>query len=216
MQIKLIIFDLDGTLLNTLEDLADSGNYMLSRYGFPQHPLSSYRYFVGNGIQKLVERILPYDKRELAFILKFKKEFITYYDLHKSDKTTPYSGIIPLLENLQKRKIKLAVASNKSHEVMHDLMRFYFPTVTFSTVLGQRPEIPTKPDPRIVYDILEITQIAKENTLYVGDTSVDILTAKNAGLKSVGVLWGFRDRDELIQSGADAIIQKPDDLINFL
>jgi phosphoglycolate phosphatase len=216
MKVDLIIFDLDGTLLNTLEDLADSGNYILNRYGFPQHPLSSYRFFVGDGILKLVERILPEDKKEKDFVLSFKEEFVKYYNQHKSDKTAPYPGIINVLETIQNKHIKIAVASNKSHQMMHALMQHYFPTIHFSAIYGQRPGIPTKPNPTIVFDILKETASVKEQTLYVGDTSVDIQTAKNAGLKSIGVLWGFRSREELVTAGADDVINHPDDLLKLL
>lgn len=216
MKVDLIIFDLDGTLLNTLEDLADSGNYILNRYGFPQHPLSSYRFFVGDGILKLVERILPEDKKDKDFVLSFKEEFVKYYNQHKSDKTAPYPGIINVLETIQNKHIKMAVASNKSHQLMRPLMQHYFPTIHFSAIYGQRPEIPTKPNPTIVFDILKKTASVEEQTLYVGDTSVDIQTAKNAGLKSIGVLWGFRSREELVTAGADDVINHPDDLLKLL
>lgn len=216
MKVDLIIFDLDGTLLNTLEDLADSANYILKRHGFPQHPLSSYRFFVGDGILKLVERILPEDKKDKEFVLSFKEEFVKYYNLHKSDKTAPYHGIINVLETIQEKQIKIAVASNKSHQLMSPLLQHYFPTIHFSAIYGQRPNIPTKPNPTIVFDILKETASIKEQTLYVGDTSVDIQTAKNAELKSIGVLWGFRSREELVTAGADDVINHPDDLLKLL
>lgn len=215
MKPKLIIFDLDGTLLNTLEDLADSGNYILSKYGFDQHSLDDYRYFVGNGIYKLVERILPENKREKTFVEEVKSQFMTYYDQHKADKTAPYQGIIELLEELQHRGIKMAIASNKAQEAMEPLVEFYFPTITFAAVFGQRTGIPTKPDPNIVFDILNKTNISKSDTLYVGDTAVDMQTAKSAGVKSVGVLWGFRPKEELIQAQAELIIEKPEELLKY-
>ena len=215
MKPKLIIFDLDGTLLNTLEDLADSGNYILSKYGFNQHSLDDYRYFVGNGIYKLVERILPENKREKTFVEEVRSEFMTYYDQHKADKTAPYQGIIELLEELQQRGIQMAIASNKAQEAMDPLVEFYFPTVTFAAVFGQRTGIPTKPNPDIVFDILNKTNISKSDTLYVGDTAVDMQTAKSAGVKSVGVLWGFRPKEELVQAQAELIIEKPEELLKY-
>ncbi len=215
MKPKLIIFDLDGTLLNTLEDLADSGNYILSKYGFNQHSLDDYRYFVGNGIYKLVERILPENKREKTFVEEVRSEFMTYYDQHKADKTAPYQGIIELLEELQQRGIQMAIASNKAQEAMDPLVEFYFPTVTFAAVFGQRTGKPTKPDPDIVFDILNKTNISKSDTLYVGDTAVDMQTAKSAGVKSVGVLWGFRPKEELVQAQAELIIEKPEELLKY-
>ncbi|NLJ82153.1 MAG: HAD family hydrolase [Bacteroidales bacterium] len=215
MKPKLIIFDLDGTLLNTLEDLADSGNYILSKYGFNQHSLDDYRYFVGNGIYKLVERILPENKREKTFVEEVRSEFMSYYDQHKADKTAPYQGIIELLEELQQRGIQMAIASNKAQEAMDPLVEFYFPTVTFAAVFGQRTGIPTKPNPDIVFDILNKTNISKSDTLYVGDTAVDMQTAKSAGVKSVGVLWGFRPKEELVQAQAELIIEKPEELLKY-
>ncbi len=215
MKIKLIIFDLDGTLLNTLEDLTSSGNYILSKYGFPIHSLDAYRFFVGNGIRKLIERILPENKREETFIDQVKAEFMDYYNEHKADQTAPYLGIIELLETIQAKNIKIAVASNKAHEMMEKILDFYFPTIYFDAVFGQRQGIPAKPDPCIVYDILKKTDVSKANTLYVGDTSVDIQTAKNADLKSIGVLWGFRTEDELIHAGANYIISSPNELLKY-
>ncbi len=215
MDIELVIFDLDGTLLNTIDDLGDSGNHILNKYGFPTHPIEKYCYFVGDGIRKLVKRMLPEDKREEDFIDKIKNEFIVYYDIHKADKTAPYEGIVELLETLQKNNIKIAVASNKTHDVMDELMQYYFPNIRFSAVFGQRKDVPVKPNPMIVSDILKITETDKEKTLYVGDTSIDMLTAKNADLKSVGVLWGFRTKEELLQAGAHIIIEKPKELLQY-
>ncbi|MDD3280018.1 MAG: HAD family hydrolase [Bacteroidales bacterium] len=215
MKTALIIFDLDGTLLNTLDDLADSGNFILRTYGFPEHPVNAYRFFVGDGIRKLIERIIPENKREDSFIEEVKSEFMKHYEIHKYDKTAPYQGIIELLRTIQKRNIKIAVASNKTHEVMGKMMDYYFPGIHFDAVFGQRKKIPPKPDPAVVVDILHKTGIVKEKTLYVGDTSVDMLTAHNAGLKSIGVLWGFRSKEELLQAGADIIIEKPEELLEY-
>jgi phosphoglycolate phosphatase len=213
--IKLVIFDLDGTLLNSLEDLADSCNYLLRKYGFPEHPLDSYRYFVGDGIRKLVERVLPEEKRQKAFIEQFFQEMVAYYDIHKEDKTMPYPGIVETLETLQKQGIMLGVASNKINKAMMPLMEHYFPTIRFTCVLGQREGIPVKPNPQIVFDIMKIAEVAAEETLYVGDTDVDMDTAHGAGLKAVGALWGYRDRQELAEHHAEYIIAKPVELVEL-
>lgn len=213
--IKLVIFDLDGTLLNSLEDLADSCNYLLRKYGFPEHPLDSYRYFVGDGIHKLVERILPEDKRQPDFVEQIFQEMVAYYDLHKEDKTVPYPSIIETLETLQERGVMLGVASNKVNKAMMPLMEHYFPTIKFTAVLGQREGIPVKPHPQIVFDILEMAKVNAEDSLYVGDTGVDMDTAHRAGMKAVGALWGYRDRQELTEHQAEYLIAQPTELIKL-
>ena len=213
--IKLVIFDLDGTLLNSLEDLADSCNYLLQKYGFPVHPLDSYRYFVGDGIPKLVERVLPEEKRQQDFVEQFFQEMVAYYDIHKADKTMPYFGIVETLETLQQQGTMLAVASNKVNKAMMPLMEHYFPTIKFTAVLGQREGVPVKPHPQIVYDILKIAKVRPEEALYVGDTDVDMDTAHRAGLKAVGALWGYRDRQELTEHQAEYIIAQPMKLLKI-
>ena len=214
--IKLVIFDLDGTLLDSLADLADSCNYLLRNYGFPEHPLDSYRYFVGDGIHKLVERVLPKDKRQMDFVEQFFQEMVAYYDIHKADKTMPYFGIVETLETLQQQGTMLAVATNKVNKAMMPLMEHYFPTIKFTAVLGQREGIPVKPHPQIVYDILQIADVRPEEALYVGDTDVDMDTAHGAGLKAVGALWGYRDRQELTEHHAEYIIAKPMELVELI
>lgn len=213
--IKLVIFDLDGTLLNSLEDLADSCNYLLRKYGFPEHPLDSYRYFVGDGIHKLVERVLPEDKRQQDFVEQFFQEMVAYYDIHKADKTMPYFGIVETLETLQQQGTMLAVASNKVNKAMIPLMEHYFPTIKFTAVLGQREGIPVKPHPQIIFDILEMAKVNADECLYVGDTDVDMDTAHRAGLKAVGALWGYRDRQELTEHQAEYIIAQPMELLKI-
>ena len=213
--IKLVIFDLDGTLLNSLEDLADSCNYLLRKYGFPEHPLDSYRYFVGDGIRKLVERVLPEEKRQKAFVEQFFQEMVAYYDIHKEDKTMPYPGIVETLETLQKQGVMLGVASNKVNKAMMPLMEHYFPTIQFTCVLGQREGIPVKPNPQIVFDIMKVAKVTAEEALYVGDTDVDMDTAHGAGIKAVGALWGYRDRQELTEHHAEYIIAKPMELVEL-
>lgn len=207
--IKLVIFDLDGTLLNSIDDLGDSCNYILEQHGFPTHPLDAYRYFVGNGVGKLVERALPEKARNTDFIEEIRREFVAHYSLNAENKTAPYSGILDLLTALRNEGVMLAVASNKFISGTTALVSKYFGDYEFIAVLGQREGIPVKPDPRIVYDIIEISGIDKKDILYVGDTSVDMQTATNAGVKSIGVEWGFRPKSELIESGATYIIDNP-------
>lgn len=194
---KLVIFDLDGTLLNTIDDLAQSTNHALQTLGYPTHEESAYHLMVGNGINKLLERALPEGERTEENVLRMRKEFIPYYDKHNAEKSRPYPGIPQLLKYLQAQGIMLAVASNKYQSATVRLIDAYFPTLRFAAVLGQRDGVDVKPDPTIVHDILQITRVAKENVLYVGDSGVDMQTAANAGVTACGVTWGFRPRAEL-------------------
>ncbi len=209
MKTRLIIFDLDGTLLDTIDDLATSTNHALARYGYPTHPLNAYRLFVGNGITKLMERALPENARQPENIDRLRAEFIEYYRAHKTDLSRPYPGIPDLLHALRAEGIRLAVASNKYHQGTVELVRHFFDNSLFSVVLGQRENIPVKPDPAIVHDILSATGIPASHTLYVGDSGVDMQTAHNSRITSIGVTWGFRTRQELKENGADHIVGTP-------
>lgn len=215
--IKLVIFDLDGTLLNTIDDLANSCNYILNKNELPVHPLDSYRFFVGNGISKLIERSLPQEKRSAEFVDQLRQEFIDYYSLHSEDKTAPYAGIVNMLEELQSKGVKLAVASNKFMSGTQALVKKYFGNIEFVSVFGQREGIPTKPDPRIVFDIIAESGIAnKEEILYIGDTGIDMQTCTNANIKGVGVLWGFRSKEELEENGATYFAEEPTDILDII
>lgn len=194
---KLIIFDLDGTLLNTIADLAQSTNHALQVLGYPTHEESAYNFMVGNGINKLFERTLPEGEKSEENVLRVRKEFIPYYDVHNADKSQPYPGIPELLEQMQEKGMQLAVASNKYQAATEKLIAHYFPNIRFTAVFGQREGINVKPDPTVVFDILKIAQVAKEEVLYVGDSGVDMQTAANAGVTACGVSWGFRPRAEL-------------------
>lgn len=206
---QLVIFDLDGTLLNTIDDLATATNHALRLHGYPEHELSEYRYFVGNGVRKLIERALPEESRQAEEITRLLKDFLEYYQLHKTDYSRPYTGIPEVLEQLHDAGIQLAVASNKYHQGTTELIRHYFKEKMFCIVLGQREGIPTKPNPAIVREILAHTSIPANATLYVGDSGVDMQTAANSGLVSIGVTWGFRPREELEANGAVHIIDHP-------
>lgn len=214
--IKLVIFDLDGTLLNTLDDLADSSNYVLQQHGFPTHPTDAYRYFVGNGIPVLIQRVLPPEYKEGPIYEQCLQEFIAYYSIHMADKTKPYSEITETLTQLQHTGVKIAVATNKVHHAVAPLMKDYFPTIRFDALCGQQPSVKTKPDPQIVFHILKETGYTQEETLYAGDTAVDMNTAHNAGLHAVGVLWGYRPQKELEDAGADWLIRKPSELLPLI
>ena len=213
---KLIIFDLDGTLLDTIDDLATSVNHALRKNGYPEHELSEYPFFVGNGISKLIERAMPEKVRTDENVLRLRQDFVAYYTQHNTDLTAPYPGIAELVAELSRRGIGMAVASNKYQEATLKLATHYFGAGTFRVVLGQREGIATKPDPAIVSDILAETGTTREETLYVGDSGVDMRTAANAGLRSVGVTWGFRPRTELEENGAVHIIDSPEQLLDLL
>ena len=213
---KLVIFDLDGTLLNTIADLAEATNQALAYYGYPTHPLDSYRYFIGNGINKLFERALPESERTTENILRIRSRFLPFYDVHNADLSRPYEGIEALLEELQSRGILLGVASNKYQAATEKLIRHYFPKIQFAEVLGQREGIAVKPDPTIVFDILKKTTVEKEEVLYVGDSGVDMQTATNAGVDAIGVTWGFRPRTELEALHPKGVIEHAEELLKFI
>ena len=213
---KLIVFDLDGTLINSLEDLADSANWMLLQHGYPTHPVDAYRYFVGDGMRKLIERILPPEERNDVRIEQCKAEFVAYYTIHMEDKTVVYPGMIELLKELKDRGLKIAVATNKVHIAVAPLMAKYFPGIRFDSMIGQRESIPVKPHPQIMYDILKETGCQPSETLHVGDTATDMQLAHSAGVTPVGVLWGYRPLEELQEAGAKFIIEKPEELLGLV
>ena len=209
---KLVIFDLDGTLLNTIADLANSTNYALKVLGYPIHEPDKYNFMVGNGINKLFERALPDGEKTEENVLRVRQEFVPYYDQHNADKSRPYPGVTELLETLQTAGMQLAVASNKYQAATEKLIAHYFPNIKFTAVFGQREGIPVKPDPIIVKEILQIAKVQEEETLYVGDSEVDMQTAINAGVTSCGVTWGFRPRTELESFHPDHIVDNAEEI----
>lgn len=213
---KLVIFDLDGTLLDTIADLAVATNHALEQLGYPTHETEVIRTYVGNGINKLLERALPANERTEENVMRMRTHFIPYYDAHNADLSAPYPGIVSLLETLQEKGLQLAVASNKYQEATAKLVEQYFPTISFIEVLGQRDGIAVKPDPIIVFDILKKTDVSKEEVLYVGDSGVDMQTALNAGVDAVAVTWGFRPRTELESFSPKGLIDKAEELLEFV
>lgn len=213
--VSLVIFDLDGTLLNTIDDLGTAVNYALGVHNFPLHEIGEYPKMVGNGVRKLIERALPEDRRDEATIDAMLADFRTYYDAHLHDFTKPYEGIKPLLAELEGRNISLAVASNKYESAVKALIANLFPDTHFASVCGKTDDYPSKPDPSIVFRILSECPTPKSQVLYVGDSAIDMETAHRAAIKSVGVTWGFRPKSELTAL-ADCIIDEPHEVIGLL
>ena len=213
---RLVIFDLDGTLLDTIEDLAVSTNFALAQCGYPIHDVSEYPHFVGNGISKLIERALPEEARSAEEIARVMQIFMSYYDAHNADYTHPYPGVEALLTALHEGGVMLAVASNKYHSATLEIVAHYFPTIPFVAVLGQRDDVPKKPHPAIVHEILATAQVEAHEALYVGDSDVDMHTASSAGVESVGVTWGFRPEECLLEAGACHIIHRAEQLMQWV
>ncbi len=216
MDKKLVVFDLDGTLLNTIDDLGMAANHMLAELGLPQHPLEQYPFMVGNGITKLIERALPEAYRTAEQIAAAREIFLRYYGEHCMDLSRPYPGIDELLTELVGLGVKVAVASNKYKEGVVKLIRHFFPTIPWCAVEGHTGTRPTKPDPAIVYDIMAVADVTSAQVLYVGDSGVDVDTAARACVDCVAVSWGFRPRTELIEHGATRIIDHPCELLQYL
>lgn len=212
---KLIIFDLDGTLVNSVADLGNACNYALQAMGFPTHSKSAYNIMVGNGISKLIERALPEDGRRPQTVEAVRKRFVEYYNEHLWDETTVYPGIRELLENLGEYGIRPAVASNKYQEATTRIIEHFFPNIPWTAVMGQRQDVPLKPDPTIVFNILAEFPTPKSEVLYVGDSAIDMETGYRACVDRIGVTWGFRTRKELHGAHADAVVNLPEEILTF-
>ncbi|MEX2606891.1 MAG: HAD family hydrolase [Kiritimatiellia bacterium] len=211
------LFDLDGTLVDSLPDIAASMNQVLNVRGFPVHPLNAYRLFVGDGMRKLAERCLPHElSRDLNLIDVVVTEMKAVYAVHWRDNPLPYTGIPELLDTLHKKGVRMGVLSNKPEEFTREMVRHLFPDVPFDPVHGARDGIPLKPDADSVLAILREWHLRPEQVFYVGDTSTDIMTGRNAGMPTIGVTWGFRDRAELEAAGATHIIDHPRELLHIL
>jgi phosphoglycolate phosphatase len=212
MSYKAAIFDLDGTLLDTLRDLGESTNRVLESMGFPQHPLSAYNTFVGNGLEKLVTRSLPKDQRSEENIQLAMDSFTQDYGNNWAVHTCMYEGIEEMLNLLEKTGLPLCILSNKPDKFTQLCVQTLLPNWNFKIIYGVRENVPKKPSPEAVYEIAEILDLDVTNILFIGDSSVDMMTAKNAGMDSVGVLWGFREEKELRDNGANFIISHPKEL----
>lgn len=215
--IKLAIFDLDGTLLDTLGDIAGACNHALTACGCPVHEVGEYKRFVGSGIMNLFRRALPEEQRTEEMVIRMKNAFVQYYDIHKDDTTSPYPGIRNLLKNLSAKGIALAVASNKYQEATEELVARYFGDYNFTCVLGQRDGHPIKPDAGIIFEAMAACEgVRPDEVIYCGDSDVDMQTGANAGVKTVGVTWGFRSREELAAYSPCLLADNPEEIFNFI
>jgi phosphoglycolate phosphatase len=213
---RAVIFDLDGTLLDSLEDLADSMNAVLARQAFPVHAVEKYRYFVGDGIAELVRRVLPVEQRADSLVAENIRWMSAEYEQCWNKKTRPYPGIAELLDALTGAGLNLAVLSNKPDAFTKIMVPALLPGWNFTPILGARPGVPVKPDPQAALEIADQLALLPAEILYLGDTATDMLTANAAGMMAVGVAWGFRTVEELQQSGAKQIIHKPIELLQLL
>ncbi len=214
MKYMIAIFDLDGTILNTLEDLADSTNYALKTYGYPERTMDEVRQFVGNGIRKLMERAVP-EGTPVEEIDRVHETFTAHYKVHCADKTRPYDGIMELLQNLKKDGCKLAVVSNKADYGVQELCKQYFDGV-FDFAVGEREGIRKKPAPDSVNEVLKTLGCSRDRAVYIGDSDVDIQTAANAQMDHIIVEWGFRDVQFLISQGAKVLVEKPEEILEIV
>ncbi|NVM22187.1 MAG: HAD family hydrolase [Desulfobacterales bacterium] len=216
MHFKAVLFDLDGTLLDTLEDVADSANSALARYGLPTHGVDAYRYFVGDGVTTLVSRALPAQKQDDDIIEACVKAFRENYSRNRDANTRPYEGVPALLDALAAKHVQMAILSNKPDDFTKRCTSELLPNHSFEMILGHRHGIPMKPDPAGALQIAENLGIASSRFLYLGDSGIDMKTAVRAGMFPVGALWGFRSREELEKHGAQAVIERPMDLLGLL
>ena len=214
---RLVIFDLDGTLLDTREDIANACNHALKQCGYPERRLEEYNMFVGRGIMNLFRNSLPSDIRDEETGLKMKECFVPYYNEHIADSTRPYPGILDMLDCLKRAGIKVAVASNKYQEGTEKLVGKYFGRFRFIKVLGQREGKPIKPDPEIVKEAMSAApDVTVKDTVYCGDSDVDMQTGLNAGVRTIGVTWGFRTREELSAYNPWLLVENPEEIAKAL
>lgn len=215
--IKLVIFDLDGTLIDTMEDIANACNYALEKCGCPVRRLDEYNMLVGRGIDNLFRGALPEGQKTEDMVTMMRGHFVPYYNEHKCDFTRPYNGILPLLEKLSESGLHFAVASNKYQEGTEQLVEKFFGKFEFVKVLGQRDGKPIKPDPEIVHEAMEgVPGITLDEVVYCGDSDVDMQTGLGAGVKTIGVTWGFRTREELAEYKPFSLVDSPDEISEII
>lgn len=214
--IKAVLFDLDGTLVNSLVDLASSANFALEALGYPTHETEKYKYFVGDGMPKLIERVLPENERTAEIHKRCLDIFMTHYGQHYVDKTYVYEGIMDLLETLKKKGLKLAVVSNKSQEPAVTVVNKLFGSGVFDIVCGKQKGYPAKPDPALTLKVINDLGVTPDECVLIGDSGMDAAAAVNAGCVGIGVLWGFRTEKELRDNGDKYIVDSPHKILEVL
>ncbi|MBE6729272.1 MAG: HAD family hydrolase [Ruminococcaceae bacterium] len=215
--IRAVIFDLDGTLVNTLEDIAGAVNFVLEKRNFPVHETKKYKTFVGNGHEVLIKRALPPESKDnFELVSELKQEFLDRYGEHYADKSLAYNGITELLKELKRMKIKVAVVTNKAQKMTNYIIPKYFGKGIFSAVIGQRDSVPAKPEPHMPFMAMSKMNVNPDECLFVGDSCTDMQAGTNSGNVPVGVLWGFREREELEKNGARYIVSSPGEIIDII
>ncbi len=216
MRYKAIIFDLDGTLLDTISDILNSMNSVLARYNYNTHSEEEYKYFVGKGVDVLVDSIIKTDNLPKDQFSVIKTAYYQEYDKRADLDTKPYPGIVRLLNNLKAKGFSLNILSNKPHHQTVNVINKYFKNIKFDNIYGKKPEFEIKPNPDSVFAIISNLGLTKNEVVFVGDTSVDIETANNAEIDSIGVLWGFRKREELERAKATFIVSHPEEILEIV
>ncbi|MDD3265918.1 MAG: HAD family hydrolase [Burkholderiales bacterium] len=212
MKYKAVVFDLDGTLLNTILDIANPVNLVLKQYGMPTHEIENFRYLIGNGIGNLVYRALPSEVAESTLYSKVLESVLEEYQKHLNRSTKPYDGITDMLQNLANLGVSINILSNKADEFMDEVVSQYFSEFNFDFIFGARHGVPLKPNPHSIFEIMSELDIDSDECVFVGDSDADMQAAKNAGVYAVGVNWGFRGKEELLRNGADIVIDTPGEL----
>ncbi len=215
MKCKGLIFDLDGTLLDTLDDLATAANNTLKYYSFPEHPVDAYRYFVGEGLKTLMQRIIPESKTEDKQLQEYMGKFAEIYSQNWNVHSAPYTGILEMIQTLANAELQLAILSNKPQQFTKLCVETFFPAGSFMSVVGQRDGVPKKPDPTSAIEIAKKMNLLEDEIIYVGDTATDMQTGNRAGMRTIGVEWGFRDKTELQQHNAWKIAATPSEVISY-
>ena len=213
--IKAVLFDLDGTLANSLFDLAAATNYAIKQFGFPEREIEAFKYYAGDGMPKMIERALPQSKNGEETVYEILPVFMSYYAEHYCDNTKPYPGMLDLIDTLKANKLLVAVVTNKAEEMANKVVGKLYGD-RFDLIIGKREGIPAKPDPTAALIAMRELNVSPEECVFVGDSKMDVMTGVNSGAYPVGVLWGFRDREELTEGGAKAIIEKPQELLEII